>query len=369
MDITPITVTINELVEGYSDDSEGEGGVVGFGGLLNIRPSYQREFVYKGKKRDDVIRSVLAGFPINIMYWATCPDERYEVLDGQQRTISICQYVSGEFSFSDPRFDNRRLYFSNLPADIQRGILDYKLTVYLCDGEPSEKLHWFKIVNMIGEKLTDQELLNATYPGPWLEDAKRYFSRNVCAAYKIGKDYLKGNPIRQEYLETAIKWISGDKIEEYMGQHQHDSNAEILWSHFRTVISWIETNFINKREKMKGVNWGYLYDSFKDKKLDPIGIEKETKKLVLDDDVSNQSGIYPYILTRDEKHLNIRAFTKSMKQKTYEKQSGKCILCRKTFKVSEMQGDHITPWSEGGKTIEENCQMLCKECNRRKSNK
>ena len=351
-------ITVKELVEDYSDD--GEGGVFGYGKRLDIRPPYQREFIYKDKQRDDVIRTITKEFPLNVMYWADRGDDTYEIIDGQQRTISIAQYVKGDFSLNG-------LYFHNLPNDKQDQILDYELMIYVCSGTDSEKLEWFKTINIAGERLTEQELRNAVYSGRWVSDAKRYFSRNGCAAYQMGKDYLSGASIRQDYLEAAIKWISNDNIEEYMGQHQHALNAVTLWNYFRSVISWIEATFTNKRRQMKGVDWGNLYDSFKDKKLDTIKIEEEISRLMLDDDVSSKSGIYPYVLNRDEKHLNIRAFTLVLKQKIYGKQKGKCVLCRETFEIEEMEADHITPWVEGGKTIEENCQMLCKKCNRKKA--
>ena len=239
--------------------------------------------------------------------------------------------------------------------------------VYVCTGTDSEKLEWFKTINIAGKKLTDQELRNAVYAGTWLSDAKRYFSRNGCAAYQIGSAYVNGSPIRQEYLETAIKWVSRDSIEDYMGKHQHDENALPLWEYFQSVINWVESTFTNTRPAMRGVDWGSLYNVFGDADLDADEIEQETARLVFDDDVQRKAGIYPYILTREEKELNIRAFSDSMKQKVYEKQSGICVKCDNKFTIEEMEADHITPWSEGGKTNEDNCQMLCKRCNREKS--
>jgi len=354
-------ITVRELATGYQDNAEN--GVVGYGEKLDIRPPYQREFIYKDKQRDAVINTITKDFPLNVMYWAVREDGNFEVIDGQQRTISICQYVNSDFAFNN-------LYFHNLQNDQREQILDYKLMIYLCEGTDSEKLEWFKTINIAGEKLTDQELRNAVYSGSWVSDAKRYFSKNSCAAYGIGSDYLSGSPIRQDYLETAIDWISSGEIEKYMSEHQHDKNANALWRYFQDVITWIEGTFTTKRSKfMKSVDWGILYNRYKDEIFDTKAIEKETAKLFADDDVEKKSGIYPYVLTRDEKYLSIRAFTDSMKQKVYEKQKGICSKCKKQFELSEMEADHITPWHKGGKTIEENCQMLCKECNRRKSGK
>ena len=360
MDIELMEVSVGDLVADYDDN--GEGGVVGYGGSLDIRPPFQREFVYKDKQRDAVIETINRDFPLNVMYWADRGDGSYEIIDGQQRTISIAQYVQGDFSLNE-------LYFHNLTDDKQEHILNYKLMIYVCSGTDSEKLEWFKTINIAGEKLTDQELRNAVYAGSWVSDAKRYFSRTVCAAYQIGQNYMNRSPIRQEYLETAIKWASQDNIEDYMGRHQHESNAKVLWEHFRSVIGWIEGCFTVPRKAMKSVDWGSLYDAYKDSSLDPNAIEDETQRLIGDEDVQKQSGIYPYILTRDEKHLNIRAFPQPMKQRVYEKQGGKCSYCGDAFKFSDMEADHITPWSEGGKTVEENCQILCKDDNRRKAAK
>ncbi len=357
-------ITIRELVKDFEDNAEA--GVVGYGGKLDIRPPYQREFIYNDKQRDAVIDTVTKEFPLNVMYWAVCEDGNFEIIDGQQRTISICQYVNGDFSVD---FSGNALAFHNLTKDQQEQILNYKLTVYQCSGTDSEKLEWFKTINIAGEKLTDQELRNAVYSGSWVTDAKKYFSKNGCVAYQIGSDYLNGVPIRQDYLETVIKWISGDKIEKYMSEHQHDQNAAALWRYFQDVMTWVETTFTKKRRFMKGVNWGELYNAYKDEKFDTEKIEEEVAQLILDDDVTKKSGIYPYVLTRDEKYLSIRAFSDAIKQKVYEKQKGVCVKCNDEFELEEMEADHITPWHEGGKTAEENCQMLCKECNRRKSGK
>ena len=242
--------------------------------------------------------------------------------------------------------------------------------VYVFSGTESEKLEWFETINIAGEKLTEQELRNAVYTGSWVSDAKRYFSKSGCVAYNIGSDYLNGSPIRQEFLETAIDWISEGKIENYMATHQHDPNATALWLYFQSVITWVNATFTVKRKKfMKGIQWGLFYNKYKDVVFDTKAIEEETARLIADDEVEKKSGIYAYILTKDERYLGIRTFSDSVKQKVYEKQKGICPICKNHFDISEMEGDHITPWVEGGKTIEENCQMLCKDDNRRKSSK
>jgi hypothetical protein len=358
-------ITVRELTTGYQDNADD--GVVGYGGKLDIRPPYQREFIYKDLQRNAVINTVQKDFPLNVMYWAVRDDGNFEVIDGQQRTISICQYVNGDYSING-------LAFFNLTDDKQEEILNYHLMVYFCSGTDSEKLDWFKTINIAGEELTQQELRNAVYSGSWVSDAKIYFSKRDCVASKIGGDYLNGSANRQEYLETVIDWISDSKsktkIEDYMSIHQHDPNANALRIYFQSVISWVDATFIVKRKKfMKGVEWGFLYNKYKNEIFDTKKIESESAKLFADDDVENKKGIYPFILTQDERYLGIRSFSDSVKQKVYERQKGICPICKKNWKIEEMEGDHITPWKDKGKTTEENCQMLCKDDNRRKSGK
>lgn len=361
MEIKLKEISVRDVVKGYINDDEN--GVVGFDGKLNIRPKYQREFVYKEKQRNDVINSINSDFPLNVMYWIEKEDGTYEVLDGQQRTISICEYVDGAYSI------NARA-FHNLTVTEQNHILDYKLLVYFCTGNDKEIQDWFKIINIAGEKLTDQELRNAIYTGVWLTDAKRHFSKTSCPAYQIGEKYMNGSTIRQEYLETVLKWISAKEnktIEDYMSRHQHDNDANELWMYFQAVMDWVNRLFPNYRKEMKGIDWGILYNDYKDKLFNSDKLEEQVTKLMMDDDVTNKKGIYTYLITGDEKYLNIRAFTNSQKREAYERQKGICSNCKKHFEIEEMEADHITPWHNGGKTIPENCQMLCRECNRRKS--
>ena len=88
-----------------------------------------------------------------------------------------------------------------------------------------------------------------------------------------------------------------------------------------------------------------------------------------DEEVTKKSGIYEYLLSGEEKHLNLRKFSDKIKRETYEAQNGICPVCKGHFEYQEMEGDHITPWHLGGKTTADNCRMLCKDCNRRKSGK
>lgn len=368
-------IKIRDVLNGYKDSAEE--GVVAYGGKLDIRPKYQREFVYKAEQRNQVIKTIMRGypdreayFPLNTMYWLKTDNNNFEVIDGQQRTLSICQYVNGDFSIDEK-------YFHSLNETEQKYILDYPLQVYICTGSDKERLEWFEIINTAGEVLTSQELRNANYTGEWLTDAKRWFSKSGAPAYRIGQDYVKGSPIRQEFLEKALKWISArdygeEKPSEYMSQHQHNENASELWEYFQSVIEWVRNTFPNYRKEMANVNWGELYNQFKDEKLNATKLETEVSKLMQDEDVSSKSGIYPFVLTRAEKHLSIRAFNEKMKREAYERQKGICTaknaVCGNAyFALEEMEADHITPWHEGGKTDSKNCQMLCKDDNRRKS--
>ena len=370
MTIKQIEVTVGDIARGYINNEEQ--GIRGYGGQLDIRPPYQREFIYNESEQQAVISTVLKGYPLNVMYWvrrsedAECP---YEVMDGQQRTLSLCEYVDGKFAYD---FKN----FFNQPADIQKLILDYPLTIYLCEGEPSEKLEWFKTINIAGKPLNEQEINNAVYAGPFVTDAKRHFSKSNCGAYRLGKDLVNGTPIRQEFLKKALEWMAEHETREgkpqsvvgYMAEHQHDPNANNLWTYFQNVLNWTITNFDLKKFKkiMKGLNWALYYDKYHSTTLDTADLASRISKLILDSDVQKQMGIIPYVLTGDERHLDLRGFPEDIKLTVWEKQHHICPSCQKEFDYEFMEGDHITPWREGGRTVIENCQMLCRECNRRK---
>ena len=373
MTIKQISVTVREITQGYVNNEEQ--GVRGYNGLLDIRPPYQREFIYNDKEQQAVINTVLKGYPLNVMYWvkrnddAECP---YEVMDGQQRTLALCEYVAGKFSFE---FKN----FFNQPPDIQQRILDYELTVYVCEGEHSEKLEWFKTINIAGKPLNEQEILNAIYAGPFVSDAKRHFSKSNCGAYKLGKDLVNGVPIRQDFLKKALEWMADHEKREgkvqcrvgYMAQHQHDPNANNLWTYFQNVLNWAITNFEMKKFKkiMKGLDWALYYDKYHDKTLDTVALAQQISTLMRDSEIQSQLGIIPYVLTGDERHLDLRAFPEDIKLAVWEQQGHRCTLCGKEFDIEFMEGDHIKPWREGGRTVIENCQMLCRDCNRHKGAK
>lgn len=357
MEITKLDITIREVAFGFKDDADE--GVVGYGGILNIRPKYQREFVYKDKQRDAVIDTIKKNYPLNVIYWAKNEDGTYEVLDGQQRTISFCSYINNDFSINYRSFEN-------LTKEEKDQILDYKLMVYVCKGSEIEKLEWFKVINIAGVQLSPQELRNAVYTGNWLTSAKTIFSKSNCPAYLLGNKYLNKTLNRQEYLETALKWISEGLIEEYMSIHQHDENASPLWEYFRSVIEWVESVFAVYRNEMKSVEWGELYNNFSKNNYDRDLIEVKIKSLMEDEEVQKKTGIYYFIFDNKEKHLNLRLFSSKDKRILYEKQNGKCPYCKDEFAIESMDADHIMPWVKGGRTTLENGQLLCKSCNRSK---
>lgn len=377
MKIQPHNISVRDLIEAYQDN--GEGGVAGYGGKLDIRPPYQREFVYKDAQRTAVIHTVRSGYPLNVMYWADHRDGTYEVMDGQQRTISLGQYAAGKFSCD---FGNGPKYFYNLTPDEKNQLLDYELFVYVCDGTDSEKLDWFQTINIAGEKLSNQELRNAVYHGSWLADAKKWFSRVNGPGDAVGLNYVSVKTVRQELLERALEWIilrdGLDTVKDYMALHQKDPNATDLWSYYQNVVQWAKSTFPVKRSHLSSVDWGKLYHQHGSTFPDGNALENRVAALMADEDVQKKPGIYPYVLDGDVRHLNIRAFTPNQKREAFERQKGLCASgthCRtpsnsdgqERFELSAMEADHIKPWSKGGHTVPENCQMLCVPCNRQKS--
>jgi hypothetical protein len=386
-------ITIREIISKYKDSAEE--GVLGYDGKLNIRPAYQREFVYKDAQRNEVIKTIMRGypntaFPLNVMYWAES-DEGFELIDGQQRTISLCQYAHNEFSII---MDNMPKNFHNLSAVKKEYFLNYELQVYVCSGTPEERLEWFSVINIAGEPLSHQELLNANYTGPWLSSAKHYFMKTNSAAYGLGNKYveIEANQSRGKGLETAIKWISKewlskDSVKQYMADHQKDKNADALWLHFKIVIEWIQITFTKYYREMKGLNWGELYDKYHKHKYDSNRIAIEVEKLHSDSQIENPKGIFEYVLggSKDTKLLAVRVFDEPTKRSVYAEQTKKaksqnksnCLLCAlghdankdRIWELNEMDADHVTSWSKGGSTDKKNCQMLCKTHNRAKGNK
>lgn len=373
MEIRPVSIMVKELFEGYVDN--GEDGVFAYGGRLTIRPPYQREFVYNEAQASAVIHTVLKKYPLNVMYWVQVTDNEYEVLDGQQRTLSLMRYLSHKFNI---KLDGQSFYWDSLPEDKYKNLIEYPLMIYICEGSESEKLEWFNTVNIAGVELTSQELRNSVYTGTWLSDAKRYFSKSNCAAKGLSDKYITGTPIRQELLEKALKGIcelQGMKdITEYMSAHKNDPDADELWQYFQDVIHWIEKIFPEYYNDMKGIDWCHLYNKYKDNSYNSTQMKEEVKRLHEDEEVQKIKGIYEFLLCKSTdpyagRLLILRAFSERDKLAAYSKQEGICPICKEHFEYKEMEGDHIIPWSKGGNTVPENCQMLCKGCNGKKSAK
>ncbi len=368
-----INIKVAKLVDGYQDlDWD---GVFGFDGKLDIRPKYQREFIYDLDRQRKVIDTVINHRPLNIMYWVQRQDGGYDLLDGQQRTLSIRHFLDGKFAILDR--NGEKVYFYSMSDEDKKKILNYDLEICICDGSENEIYDWFRTININGLDLKPQEMLNATYTGEWLTDARRHFSKPNCAAYGLAKDYLSGSVERQDYLETALKWINDGDIQGYMAAHRNDLNAAELWNYFENVINWTRSVFKVYRKEMKGLNWGKFYNEFHNQTFDADEIERRVSELMSDDEIQKQSGIYEYILTGNEKALSLRAFDSRERRIAYERQGGHCPYCDqetdgenrgKVYRIEEMEADHITPWSKGGQTTLDNCQMLCQRHNNLKTN-
>jgi hypothetical protein len=361
-------IKAGDVFNGYQDKNWD--GVVGYGGKLDIRPIYQREFIYNPENERAVIDTVLKEHPLNLMYWVK-NGNNFEVLDGQQRTLSICRFLDHKYHIE---IGGEKRYWDTLLKEDLDKIKNYELDVYICEGTEKEILEWFTTINIKGKELNEQELLNATHTGTWLTDAKKYFSKPNCAAKGLGEDYINASVERQEFLQTALKWINNGDAQGYMALHRNDTNAKELQDYFANVIKWINSTFTVYRREMKNVDWGDLFNQFKDAKPDSAELERKISKLMEDDEVGNQKGIYDYVLTKNERSLNLRTFDDRTKRRIYEKQKGICPDCKgenkkKKWKFEEMEADHITAWSKNGKTIPENCQMLCRSCNLNKSGK
>lgn len=379
MEINERKVTVRELVQGYHRDEETD-SVIGYGGRLDIRPSYQRAFIYDPPQQQAVIETVSKNHPLNAMYWVDKGNDTYEILDGQQRTTSICEYVCEQGKLAVAIFGNEHpRYFANLQPDEQEKILSHKLTIYVCKGEDGEKLQWFRTINIAGKELTKQEIRNAVFAGPWVTDAKRYFSKTNCPATGMASDYVNpGDSKRQWWLELAIRWAcdNGD-IDHYMGQHQHDDNALAMWTNFQTIMTWAIANFPKKYygKLTKRSDWYDLWKIHHDRVLPTAEFNARVVELLKDGEIENKSGIIPYLLTGDEQKLGLRTFDEKIARRKYAQQGGICPECvrrgkdtaTKVWTFEEMEADHIIPWHSGGRTEETNCQMLCKNCNRTKS--
>lgn len=383
MEIARKSITIRELCEGYVNESETqiEDAVKAYGGKLCVRPAFQRAFVYDKKQENAVIDTAMKGFPLNIMYWVDNGDGTYDCLDGQQRTISLCNFVDGVSSFSAEWFNGGKKNYihtiQRIDPDMYERFMNYELEVYICRGAKAERMEWFRTINIAGEELYPQELRNANYVSPWLTDAKRYFSKASssstakCPAERIGGQYTNKNANRQEILAQVISWFIGSTedadICQYMEDHINDHDASELWNYFNNIIDWINEIFPGVYDKgMASVNWGALYNQYGEDDLDPDDICAKFDELIefkaskeLDISVAK---IVEYCITRDEKLLKHRQFSEPQRSTLYNRQKGICPDCGQHFLKADMHAHHIVPWYNGGLTEISNGVMLCKEC-------
>lgn len=380
------TYTVQDICNGFVyNELEGK-GLFGLGGKLTIQPEYQRNYIYAdGKKDVAVIQSILKGYPLGLIYFNKVADDKFEVLDGQQRITSIGRYVTGKFAVKDQ--NNLEQYFSGLPQELQDKILNTELLIYECQGSESEIKEWFKTINIAGVPLNNQELLNAVYSGPFVTLAKAEFSNSQNANVQMWSAYISGNVNRQDYLAAALDWVSHGHVGDYMSQHRYDDNINELKAYFTSVIDWASSVFIDIKNEMCGLEWGRLYEQYHQNAYNPAEVSQKLHELYADPYVTNRKGICEYILGGcvDTKLLNIRIFSDVDKQAAYEQQTqiaqqqgvSNCPLCAmgndnnrtRIWKLSEMDADHVTAWSRGGSTSLDNCQMLCKTHNRAKGNK
>ena len=377
--------TVGDICKGFVYDKNEGKGLFGLDGKLVIQPEYQRNYIYgDGKKDVAVVESLLKGYPLGLIYFVRNADGMYEVLDGQQRITSFARFVNQSWPFAVDRDDKPR-YFSSLAKDEQDLIVGTHLTIYVCEGTPSEIEAWFETINIAGVPLVKQELRNAAYHGSFVNLAKAVFSNSANAKMSMWQTYVKGDPKRQAVLETALDWVSGGKIDEYMAVHRNDDNIEQLKDHFDTVIGWVDSVFDYTGSEMCGQDWGSLYKAYHTRAYTKSKVKARVDALLDDSQVTNKRGIFEYVLggENDKTLLNVRVFDQKTKKRVYDRQTkeaegtSNCPLCalgddnksKRIYKMSEMDADHVTAWSHGGSTDESNCQMLCKTHNRSKGNK
>lgn len=378
-------ITVKAICEGFTyNEYEGK-GLFGLSGKLTIQPEYQRNYIYAdGKKDVAVIESILKGYPLGLIYFNKVGD-KLEVLDGQQRITSFGRFVTDKFAIKDA--NGMEQYFSGLAEDLQKKILETKLLIYECEGTESEIKEWFKTINITGVPLNEQELLNAVHSGEFVTKAKETFSNSQNANIQKWSAYISGNVNRQDYLRTALDWVSKGNISDYMSRHRHDAEITELSAYFTSVIDWISSVFIDVETEMRGLEWGKYYELYHSISYNPADVSKKLKGLYSDFFVKNKKGIYEYILDGCTKPqlLDVRMFDEPTKKAVYTKQTAEaesngvsnCPYCamgsdgnsKRIYKLSEMDADHVSAWSKGGKTDVSNCQMLCKMHNRAKGNK
>jgi len=378
-------ITVKDICEGFVyNELEGK-GLFGLAGKLTIQPEYQRNYIYAEEGREaTVIESVLKGYPIGLIYFNKVSNNKFEVLDGQQRITSLGRFITDKFALKD---ENGMQYFGTMAKDKKDKFLETKLLIYECEGTESQIKEWFKTINIAGVPLKPQELLNAIYSGPFVTLAKEEFSNSQNANTQKWNAYISGAVNRQDFLERALDWVSKGNIDDYMSRHRKDTNIKELKTYFNSVIDWISSVFIDVEKEMRGLEWGRLYEEYHKKSYDPAKTSKAVQKLYGDPYIKNRKGIFEYILggSADTKLLDVRVFDEATKRSVYASQTktaktkGKsnCSHCAmgqdanksKIWSFSEMDADHVSAWSKGGATDAKNCEMLCKTHNRAKGNR
>ena len=379
--------TVGDVCKGFIFDRNEGKGLFGLDGKLIIQPEYQRNYIYgDGKKDVAVVESLLKGYPLGLIYFVLNADGMYEVLDGQQRITSFARFVNQSWPFAVERNGKPR-YFSSLDADEQKMITDAPLTIYVCEGEPSEIQEWFETINIAGVPLVRQELRNASYHGPFVTKARSVFSNTGNANMNRWQTYIKGDPKRQAILEAALDWVSDGEIDAYMARHRNDIGIDELKNHFDTVMDWIDSVFDYTGKFVCGLEWGRLYKQYHTKAYSKDDVTSRVNELLSDTQIDDYRGVFEYILggEQDPSLLKVRIFDEKTKKAVYDKQTARarardvsnCPLCavghgnnaKRIYKLSEMDADHVTAWSRGGATTASNCQMLCITHNRAKGNR
>lgn len=379
-------ITVEDICKGFVyNELEGK-GLFGLSGTLTIQPEYQRNYIYADGKRDvAVIDSILKTYPLGLIYFNKTADNRFEILDGQQRITSIGRFITNKFAIQDS--NGMQQYFSGIASDKQDLILQTKLLIYECEGTESEIKEWFKTINIAGIPLNNQELLNAIYSGPFVTLAKEEFSNSQNANIQKWSAYVSGSVNRQDFLERALDWVSKGNINDYMSRNRFNDNINELKVYFNSVIDWISGIFIDVESEMRGLEWGRFYETYRKQAYNPQTVSEQVKKLYADPYIKNRKGVFEFILggSTDTKLLDVRIFDEATKKSVYAKQTAEsekngvsnCPLCAighdankaKIWSLKDMDADHVTAWSKGGATDIANCEMLCKTHNRAKGNK
>lgn len=379
-------ITIKDICDGFVyNELEGK-GLFGLSGKLTIQPEYQRNYIYADGKRDvAVIESILKGYPLGLIYFNKVENNKFEVLDGQQRITSFGRFVTNKFAIKDE--NGMQQYFSSLATELQNKILQTKLLIYECEGTEPEIKEWFRTINIAGVPLNSQELLNAVYSGPFVTLAKEEFSNSQNANIQKWSAYVSGSANRQEFLERALDWVSKGNIDNYMSKHRFDDNIAELKNYFNSVIDWISSVFTDVESEMRGLEWGRLYETYRKQPYNPQKVSEQVRELYADSYVKNRKGVFEFILggSTDFKLLDVRVFDEATKKSVYAKQTAEaekngtsnCSLCSighdanktKIWSLKDMDADHVSAWSKGGATDIKNCEMLCKTHNRAKGNR